>query len=60
MDRSDDFRFRQNQQVIIAFKIGRPVGETLAAIIRFFQTVALDHRAHAAIQYQDPLAQLLL
>ncbi|MCW0424712.1 hypothetical protein NB713_002655 [Xanthomonas sacchari] len=33
------------------------LGETLAAIVGLLQPMALDHRAHRAIDDQDPLGQ---
>jgi hypothetical protein len=33
-----------------------PIAEPLAAVIRFRQFVALDHRSHRAIEHDDPLA----
>ena len=59
MDSGDDVRFRQDQQVVIAFEIGSPVGKALAAIIRFFKTIALDHGSHTAIKHQNTFIQLL-
>ncbi|MNY32863.1 hypothetical protein D3C86_1671060 [compost metagenome] len=53
MNRRDDIRFTQHQQVIVAFQVAGPVGETLAAEIVLTETIALDHGAHAAVQHQN-------
>jgi hypothetical protein len=53
VDFANDFRLGQQQQIVIALQIARPVGEARAAIIGFGQAVALDHGAHRAIQNQD-------
>ena len=56
----------QKQQVVVAFDVHRMVGKSLAwsvvmakqlgaTIMRFAQFVALDHRAHRAVQDQDTL-----
>ena len=51
----NDLGLGQHQQVVIAFQIALPVGKTLTAKVALFQTVALDHGAHAAIQHQNSL-----
>ncbi|MNN72146.1 hypothetical protein D3C81_1881540 [compost metagenome] len=53
MNRGDNLRLAQHQQVVVAFQIARPVGKALAAEIVFTQTITLDHGAHAAVQHQN-------
>ena len=55
MNGGDHFRLGQHQQIVIAFQIAAPVGETLTAEIALIQTIALDHGAHAAVQHQNAL-----
>jgi len=50
----------QNQQIVVALDVGRPVGKALATVIRLGQIMPLDHGAHAAIQDQDALLQVFL
>jgi len=59
MNAADHVRARQHQEIVIAFQVRRPIGKALAAIIGFRELVALDHRAHAAIQNQNALGKLL-
>ncbi len=46
-----------DQQVVVALQVTRPVAETLAAVVRFAQLVALDHGAHGTVQEQDALLE---
>ena len=48
-------RLRQGQQVIIAAQIGTPVRESLAAKLRLAAAMALNHRAHGAVEYHQAL-----
>ena len=45
------------QQLVVAFQGFRVVAETLAAIVVLAEPVALDHRAHRAVEDDDALAQ---
>ena len=54
---ADDLRPCQQQQLVVAFHVDRVIGETLAAVLRLVELVALDHGAHCAVQDQDALAQ---
>ena len=45
----------EQQQVEIALEIARVIPESLAAKCCFSQLLALNHRAHGAIEHQDPL-----
>jgi hypothetical protein len=55
MDLLDDLRLRKRKEIVIAFHIGRPILESLAAIVSFFKFVSLDHRPHRAIDNGDSL-----
>ncbi|BFO12333.1 hypothetical protein GGER_48430 [Serratia rubidaea] len=55
VDRADDVRLGQHQQIVIAFQVALPIGKTRAAVILFFQLITLDHGAHAAVQHQNTL-----
>ena len=46
---------REHQNVVIAFDVLWPVLKTLATEIFLRQVVALNHRAHTAVQQQDAL-----
>ena len=48
-------RPRQQQEIVVALEIARPVGKAFAAIIRLGQRVALDHGAHGAVEDEDAL-----
>ncbi|MNO64973.1 hypothetical protein D3C76_557120 [compost metagenome] len=59
-DGTDDIRAGQHQQVVVALDVARPVGEAFATVVVLLEAVALDHRAHAAIENQDTLFESLL
>jgi hypothetical protein len=53
VNRADDIRLREHQQFVVSLHVDRVVGEARAAEVRFLQLVALDHRAHRAVEDQD-------
>ena len=57
VDLAHDVRPRQHQQVVVALEILRVVLEALTPEFGLAQTVALDHRAHRAVEDQDALRQ---
>ena len=57
VDLRNHVRAHQRQQLVVALQVLAVVGEALAAKIGLAQLVALDHRAHGAIQDQDALAK---
>ncbi len=57
VDLRDHVRPHQRQQFVVALQVLAMAGEALAAEIGLAQLVALDHRAHGAVQDQDALAQ---
>ena len=57
VDAADDVRLGQDEQVVVAFDIARPILETLPAVGRFIQLVPLDHRAHRAVQIDNALGE---
>ncbi|CAB4945373.1 unannotated protein [freshwater metagenome] len=57
VDRPDDVRLRDRQQVVVADQVAGVVGEALPAVAGLVGPVALDGRAHRTVQHHDPLAQ---
>ncbi len=57
MDAGDEVRPGQAEQVVVAALVAGRVGEARSAVVRLLQAVLLDHRAHRAVEYQDPLLQ---
>ncbi|MNO63032.1 hypothetical protein D3C76_537230 [compost metagenome] len=57
VDLADHRRPGQYQQIVVALDVGMPVGEALAAVIRFAEPVPLDHGAHGTVDDQDPLLE---
>ena len=55
VDPADDVRTRQHQQIVVALEIAPVILETLAAKVLFSQLLALNHRAHGAIEHENPL-----
>ncbi len=53
----DDFRLRQQQQIIVALEILCMAGKTRATIICLRQPVTLDHRPHRTIENQNALTE---
>ena len=53
VDSGYHFRLAENQQVVVALQVARPVGKAFAAKVLLTQTIALDHGAHAPIQNQN-------
>ena len=47
---------RQDEDVVVAAQIARPVGKAGAAITRFAELERLDFGAHGAVEHQDCLA----
>ena len=47
----------QDQEIAVALEILRVILEALAAEVRLGQLVALDHRAHRAVEDEDPPGQ---
>ncbi len=53
VDLANHLRTRQREEVVVAPQFARGVEEALAAEIRLREPVALDGRAHRAVQYED-------
>jgi hypothetical protein len=60
LDGGDDVRTAEQQQVVVTLDVARPVGKPFAAVVLFFQLIALDHRAHAAVEDQDAFLEGLV
>ena len=61
----DDVGLGQREQIVVAFQVARgavrvvrvaAAGETFAAIAGFVELVALQHRAHRAVDDEDAVA----
>ncbi len=57
VDRADDIRTREDEDVAVAAQILRVILEALAAEVGFRQLVALDHRPHRAVEEEDALVE---
>ncbi len=57
VDLLDHLWLRQNQQLVVALDVVREIPETVAPISRLVQLVALDHRAHRAVEDQNALPE---
>src|SRR5204862_3333631 len=57
VDRLDDLGPRQLEQVAVALEALRMVLEALAAVVGLAELVALDHRAHRAVEDDDPFLE---
>ena len=57
MDRPDRLGLGQAQEIAVAAHVARVVAEPLAAELGLGEPVGLEHRAHRAVEDQDPLAQ---
>ena len=53
VDAADDVGPRQDEHVAVALELARMAAEPLAAEVGLRQRVALDHRAHGAVEEQD-------
>src|SRR6185295_13856951 len=60
VDGEHDVRPGQVQQLVVTAYVGRVVSEALPAEVGLFERVALDERAHRAVEDQDPLAKRLV
>jgi hypothetical protein len=60
VDFPDHVRARQRQEVVVATQRYRVAGKARAAEVGFLQTIALDHRAHGAIEHEDAFGDGLL
>jgi hypothetical protein len=54
VDRGDRFGLGQRQKIVVALEVATPVGEPLTPILRLAERVRLNHRAHRAVEQQDP------
>ena len=51
---------RQREQIVVTAQITFPIDKSLATIFRFRQSIALDHRAHRAVEHENALRQRAL
>ncbi len=57
MDFADSVGLGQDQQIVVAAQVARPVREPVAAKIGFGKLALLDHRAHGAVEHEDFFAR---
>ncbi len=57
VNRADELRLGEHEQVVRALEVDRRVGEARAAEVGFTEPVALDHRPHRAVEDQDPAVE---
>ncbi len=57
MDRAHHVGLRQREEVVVALDVMVMPGKAGAAVAGLIEPVALDHRAHRAIQDQDALVE---
>ena len=55
----NDVWLSDDQQIVVAFDLLRDVGEALTTVVFFFQLVALNQSAHAAVEHMNALHQIL-
>jgi hypothetical protein len=60
VDLAHDAGLREREQVVVALEVARMVLEARAAIAGFVELVALDHRAHRAVEHEDALPDELV
>jgi hypothetical protein len=59
VDRAYDVGVAQGEQVVVAGQVAVVRREALAPIGRVVEATLLDHRAHRAVEHQDPGAEEL-
>jgi len=57
MQVADELGLSEDEQVVRAGELDRPVGEARAAERRLGEPVALNQRAHRAVEDQDPAVE---
>ena len=57
MNRGDDLRLCEGQQIVVAAQVAGPIRELTAAKVRLAQMMLLNHGAHGAIENHQPLLQ---
>ena len=57
MDVADDLGPGEREQVVVAPERLRVVGEARAPEVVLRERVALDHRAHGAVEHEDAFAE---
>src|SRR5258706_144592 len=60
VDLADHLRARDGEEVVVAAQVLAEILEALAAELRFREVVALDHRAHGAVEHEDALLEGIL
>ncbi len=60
MNAGDHLGPGEHEQIVVAFQIARMITEALAAEVRFRQLVALNHRAHRAVEDEDAVREQIV
>src|SRR5262249_23543333 len=60
VDAPDDVGARQHEELVVALHVVGVVAEALAAVVGLAEPVALDHRAHRAVEYEDAAREQLV
>jgi hypothetical protein len=57
VDLADHVGAREHEDLVVAAQVARVVAEALAAEVGLAELARLDHRAHRAIDHEDPLGE---
>ena len=57
VDAADDVGPRETEEVVVALEILAVIREALAAEVGLAELVALDHRAHRAVEHRNTLVE---
>ena len=60
VDLGDDLRMREVQEIRVALDVLVVSAETLATVLRFRETSAMDEHAPRAVEHEDALGEKLL
>ena len=59
VDVEDLVRLRQNEKVVVAFDVLRPIGKARSAIVGLLEAEPLDHRAHCSVRDENAFVHRL-
>ena len=57
VDLADDVGLGERKEIVVPFQVPGGVAEAFAAIARFVQPIALDHRPHRPVEKEDALVE---
>src|SRR5690606_22266232 len=58
VDLLDRFRLGEREQIVVALEVAGPVREALAAEVGLAEALALDERAHRAVDDEETVAEV--